>query len=45
MLADSVSVLVAWAWGGARIAAWLLLPYRAWVCVASALNAGIVVLN
>jgi tryptophan-rich sensory protein len=29
----------------ARAAAWLLVPYLAWVCFATALNAGIVVLN
>jgi len=45
LLAAAVAVLVAWAWRGTRAAAWLLLPYLAWVCFATALNAGIVVLN
>jgi tryptophan-rich sensory protein len=45
VLAAAVALLVAWAWRGTRLAAWLLLPYLAWVCFATALNAGIVVLN
>jgi len=28
-----------------RVVAWLLVPYLAWTCFATALNAGIVVLN
>ena len=45
VLAVAVTVLIAWAWRGTRTAAWLLVPYLGWVCFATALNAGIVVLN
>ena len=45
LLAGSVALLIAWAWHRSRAAAWLLVPYLAWVCFATALNAGIVVLN
>ena len=45
VLAASVALLVAWSWHRSRAAAWLLVPYLAWVCFATALNAGIVVLN
>ncbi|WP_374457355.1 TspO/MBR family protein [Nocardioides sp.] len=44
-LALAVAVLVTWAWRGSRTASWLLVPYLAWVLFATALNAGIVVLN
>ena len=44
-LAASVALLVAWSWHRSRAAAWLLVPSLAWVCFATALNAGIVVLN
>jgi tryptophan-rich sensory protein len=44
-LAASIGLLVVWAWHRSRAAAWLLAPYLAWVCFATALNAGIVVLN
>ena len=44
-LAASVALLIAWSWHRSRPAAWLLVPYLAWVCFATALNAGIVVLN
>lgn len=44
-LAASTALLVAWSWHRSRVAAWLLVPYLAWVCFATALNAGIVVLN
>ena len=44
-LAASIALLVAWSWHLSRVAAWLLVPYLAWVCFATALNAGIVVLN
>jgi benzodiazapine receptor len=44
-LAASIALLVAWSWHRSRVAAWLLVPYLAWVCFATALNAGIVVLN
>ncbi|GAA1934562.1 TspO/MBR family protein [Nocardioides hwasunensis] len=45
VLAASVGLLIAWSWRRSRVAAWLLVPYLAWVCFATALNAGIVVLN
>ena len=45
LLAASIVVLIAWSWRRSRVAAWLLVPYLAWVCFATALNAGIVVLN
>ncbi len=44
-LAASVAVLIIWSWNRSRVAGWLLVPYLAWVCFATALNAGIVVLN
>ena len=44
-LAASIGLLIAWSWHRSRAAAWLLVPYLAWVCFATALNAGIVVLN
>ena len=44
-LAASIALLVAWSWHRSRVAARLLVPYLAWVCFATALNAGIVVLN
>ncbi|KRE97440.1 peripheral-type benzodiazepine receptor [Nocardioides sp. Soil774] len=40
-----VAALVVLAWRTSRTAAWLLVPYLAWTCFATALNAGIVVLN
>jgi tryptophan-rich sensory protein len=45
VLAAAVALLIAWSWRRSRVAAWLLVPYLAWVCFATALNAGIVVLN
>ena len=45
VLAASIALLVVWSWHRSRVAAWLLVPYLAWVCFATALNAGIVVLN
>lgn len=44
-LAVAVALLIAWSRHRSRAAAWLLAPYLAWVCFATALNAGIVVLN
>jgi benzodiazapine receptor len=41
----AVAALVVVAWPRVRAAAWLLVPYLAWTCFATALNAGIVVLN
>ena len=42
-------VMILWtirlSWRFDRVAAWLLVPYLAWTCFATALNAGIVVLN
>jgi tryptophan-rich sensory protein len=40
-----VAALVVLAWRTSRVAAGLLVPYLAWTCFATALNAGIVVLN
>jgi tryptophan-rich sensory protein len=45
VLAAAVALLVVWSWHRSRRGAWLLVPYLAWVCFATALNAGIVVLN
>lgn len=45
VLALVVAALIATAWKIARPAAWMLLPYLAWVCFATALNTAIVVLN
>lgn len=45
VLALLILTLIALAWNRSRGAAWLLVPYAAWVCFAAALNAGIVVLN
>lgn len=44
-LAASIGLLIAWSWHRSQAAGWLLVPYLAWVCFATALNAGIVVLN
>ena len=45
VLAGVIALLVAWSWRRSRVAALLLVPYLCWVCFATALNAGIVVLN
>jgi len=45
VLLVAVAALVVSAWRDQRVAAWLLLPYLAWVGYATALTAGIVVLN
>jgi benzodiazapine receptor len=45
VLALAIALLVAWSWRRSRWAAWLLVPYLAWVCYAAALNAAIVRLN
>jgi len=45
LLDVAVGALVALAWRTSRVAAWLLAPYLAWTCFATALNAGIVILN
>lgn len=44
-LAVVLSVLIAAAYRVDRLAAWLLVPYLAWILYAASLNAGIVVLN
>ncbi len=41
----AVAALVVLAWPRSRVAAVLLVPYLAWTCFATALTAGIVVLN
>ncbi|GAA5109016.1 tryptophan-rich sensory protein [Alloalcanivorax gelatiniphagus] len=41
----AVAALVVLAWPRSRVAAGLLVPYLAWTCFATALTAGIVVLN
>jgi tryptophan-rich sensory protein len=46
VLLDAVlAVLVLRAWRVDRVAGWLLAPYLAWVLFATALNAGVAVLN
>ena len=45
LLAGAVALLIAWSWHRSRVAAWLLVPYLAWVGFAPALTAGLVVLN
>ena len=45
VLAAAVALLIVWSWRRSRLAAWLLVPYLAWVCFATAVTAGIVVLN
>lgn len=45
LLDVAVAALIVLAWRTSRVAAWLLVPYLAWTCFATALNAGIVVLN
>ena len=45
VLLAAVLTTIAVAWRVRRSAAWLLVPYAAWVAFATALNAGIVVLN
>lgn len=44
-LALAIAATIAAAWRVQRMAAWLLVPYLLWVIYATALNAGIVVLN
>jgi tryptophan-rich sensory protein len=44
-LAVAIAATIMEAWRAQRIAAWLLVPYLAWVAYATTLNAGIVVLN
>lgn len=45
VLLAAVIVLVLRAWHADRAVSWLLVPYAAWVMFATALNAGILVLN
>ncbi len=44
-LVATVALLVVWAWPRCRPAAWLLLPYLAWLLYAKSLNAAILLLN
>jgi tryptophan-rich sensory protein len=45
ILAISTAVTIAFAFKAHRTASWLLVPYLAWVCYATTLNAGIVALK
>jgi tryptophan-rich sensory protein len=42
---SSILAFIATAWRQDRAAAWLFIPYAAWVAFASALNASILALN
>jgi tryptophan-rich sensory protein len=44
-LAAAIAATILAAWHTQRTAAWLLIPYLAWVLYATTLNAGIVALN
>jgi tryptophan-rich sensory protein len=45
LLAAAIGATILAAWPTQRMAAWLLVPYLAWVVYATTLNAGIVALN
>ena len=45
LLAAAIAATILAAWRTQRMAAWLLVPYLAWVVYATTLNAGIVALN
>ena len=45
LLAAAIAATILTAWRTQRMAAWLLVPYLAWVVYATTLNAGIVALN
>jgi benzodiazapine receptor len=45
LLLAAIVAFIALAWRQERVAAWLLVPYAAWVAFASALNGAILVLN
>ncbi len=45
MMVIAIAATIVAAWRTQRVAAWLLIPYLAWVLYATSLNAGIVALN
>jgi benzodiazapine receptor len=45
LLVVAIAATIVAAWRTQRMAAWLLVPYLAWVVYATTLNAGLVVLN
>jgi translocator protein len=45
LMAIAIAASIVSAWRSQRVAAWLLIPYLAWVLYATSLNAGIVALN
>jgi tryptophan-rich sensory protein len=45
LLLAVILAFIATAWRQDRVAAWLFIPYAAWVAFASALNASIFALN
>jgi tryptophan-rich sensory protein len=45
LLLVSIFAFIRMSWWQGRVAAWLFVPYAAWVAFASALNASIYVLN
>jgi benzodiazapine receptor len=45
LMAIAIAATIAAAWPVQRLAAWLLVPYLAWVLYATSLNIGIVALN
>jgi tryptophan-rich sensory protein len=45
VMSITIAATIVAAWRPQRIAAWLLIPYLAWVVYATSLNAGIVMLN
>jgi tryptophan-rich sensory protein len=45
LLSAAIAATILAAWRTQRMAAWLLVPYLAWVVYATTLNAGIVALN
>ena len=45
VLLAAILAFIAASWGQDRVAAWLFVPYAAWVAFASVLNASIFVLN
>lgn len=45
MMVIAIAATIVAAWRTQRVAAWLLIPYLAWVVYAASLNAGIVALN
>ena len=45
LMLAAILAFIATAWRQDRVAAWLFVPYAAWVAFASMLNASIVALN